>query len=207
MTVNVKSPGSGGPTGLVEWAACTVSTSTCNGGGTVQLPTPNSTDLANNQNKVTITDGGLPPGFYEVTATYVGNGNFGGGTSQPGFIQVTKAITSSTLVLTQNPAPNGARVSIRDGIVTDSRSSNAYGAPTGTITYTITGASSDTLTCDGGSNVISISTGQHDQGLAHCVIDAGQLSSADSPYSIEADYSGDSHYQASSAKDTLIVNP
>jgi hypothetical protein len=207
VTVNVKSPGSGAPTGLVEWAACTTSTSTCNGGGSVQLPTPSSTDLANNQNKVTISDGGLPPGFYEITATYVGNGNFVGGTSAPGFVQVKKAPTSSTLVLTQNPAPNGARVSIRDGIVTDSRSSGAYGAPTGDVTYTITGALGDTLTCSGGSNDITISTGQHDQGLAHCVIDAGQLSSADSPYKIEADYSGDPHYAASIAKDTLIVNP
>jgi hypothetical protein len=73
------------------------------------------------------------------------------------------------------------------------------------VTFTITGMASDTLTCDGGSNVITISTTTGNQGLAGCVIDAGLLMSTDSPYQLQAVYSGDSNFAGSSTTGSLSV--
>jgi hypothetical protein len=208
VAVNTTAPGTGAPTGDVEWAACLNGTTTCPAGATVALPTPTTNDVANNQNKITISaPAGLVPGFYSINVSYVGTSNFQGSTAPVGFILVSKIPTTSSLVLSQNPVPDGGRLVIRDAIIADSRSTGALGAPTGSVTFTITGSLGDSLTCDTGSSTIAISTGQHDQGLARCIIDAGQLSALDSPYQVQASYSGDTNYNTSTLSVPETVNP
>jgi hypothetical protein len=208
ITVNTTAPGTGSPSGDVEWAACLGGTTTCPYGGSVLLPTPTATDIANNQNKITISlPGGMPPGFYDISASYVGTANWKVSNSALGHILVSKVPTTSSLVLSRNPIANGAALGIRDAIIADPKATGSLGAPTGTVTFTITDANGNTLTCESGSNTITISTNSKDQGIGRCIIAAGQLSSTASPYQVQASYSGDSNYKTSSATDTLTVNP
>jgi hypothetical protein len=204
-------PGTGSPTGEIEWAVCLNPATSCtpqNGtkGGTLDLPTPTTQQLAISTNKATISvPGGLSPGFYDVFASFPGNVYLTSSTAPVGHIEVTEVPTTLTLTLTHNPVANGGRVVIRAAVNANARATSALGAPTGTVTFTITGMASDTLMCDGGSNVITISTTTGNQGLAGCVIDAGQLMSTDSPYQLQAVYSGDSNFAGSTTTGSLSV--
>ena len=73
---------------------------------------------------------------------------------------------------------------------------HASGVPTGTVTFTVTGASSTSYTCDGG-NVANLSPNMSGPGsVATCKFAAG-LEASDSPYAITAVYSGDSNFNTS----------
>jgi hypothetical protein len=90
-------------------------------------------------------------------------------------------------------------VVFRAPVLESSLTSGQLGAPTGTVTFAVTGASGDVLTCSTGTNVITVSTTPKNQGLAKCVILAGQMTQSDGPYSVTATYSGDANYTSSSA--------
>ena len=75
-TVQDISPGTGSPTGSMEFAFCPYNQPTCTGGpgGTFVMPAPTPAEQALNENKITFSlpSGVLTPGFYDVSADYVG---------------------------------------------------------------------------------------------------------------------------------------
>lgn len=214
VEVETNAPGTGAPTGDVEWAICLDGASICDAasgtkGGNIELPTPKAKDIAGNFNKVVIgVPEGLAPGFWDVVANYEGNGNLGASSNTPvGHILITKVPTTMELFVNHNPVANEGRAVIKAAVFPTHGATGSDGAPSGTVTYTITGSdsSSDTLTCNSGSNVVPISTTVNNQGIAKCVIDAGQLMSVNAPYAITASYSGDSTYTAISNSGYLNV--
>lgn len=198
ITAATGAPGSGVPQGVVEWSICPdPGTGVCSGypGGAYVLPAPTANEIANSRDRVLVSvPGGLSPGFYAVSASYEGTANLQPSISASGHILVTKVPTTMNLALNHNPVPVGSRLVIKAAIIADQRATDALGAPQGTVTFTITGMSGDTLTCNTGSNVISISTNSLNQGVAKCVIDPSQLTSTDAPYQIQAAYPGDANY-------------
>ncbi|HXQ59713.1 MAG TPA: Ig-like domain-containing protein [Acidimicrobiales bacterium] len=73
-------------------------------------------------------------------------------------------------------------------------------APTGTVTFTITGLHSGTASCKT-SNVVTLNR----KGKATCHVLAGQLLAHDSPYNVEAAYSGDATFAPSSSTTAVTV--
>lgn len=212
VTFKTVAPGTGAPTGYFEWAVCPEGQPMCTPqtgtrGESVALPTPTKMDREKNRNVATVSvPYGLAPGFYEVEATYFQNPNQSGGSSSPlGHIYVVTIPTTMQLVLGHNPVRSGGSLKIRSLIMADPRATGTFGAPTGTVTFVIKGQSGDKLTCKTGSNVVTISTTLKNQGNAKCAIASGQLTTSDVPYSIRAQYSGDSNYQPVSSSESLVV--
>jgi len=73
--------------------------------------------------------------------------------------------------------------------------------PTGTVTFSITGSHSSSISCKT-SNVVTI---KH-SGKAICKVAAEQLLAADSPYSITATYSGDDNFAGSVGTTSEVVS-
>jgi hypothetical protein len=194
-------PGTGSPTGSMEFAVCPFYSPICTGfpSGVFQMAAPTKWDLAHNQNRFrfTIPAGVLTPGFYDVSADYVGDSNYWSSQSSFSFLLVNTVPTKLDLTVSDNPTFDGGREFLRASIHGDSRATMSLPGPTGTVTFTITGASGDTLTClETGTNVIPVGTKPANQGVARCDI-SGEIHSADSPYRVRAVYSGDSVYNAS----------
>ncbi len=212
--IKTLAPGTGAPTGEYEWAVCpTAFMGVCtpqNGtkGGTAFLPNPTKRDRKRNMNEVTVSvPFGLKPGYYNVTVLYVGNPNIQNSADQVGTIHVEQVSTTSNIALSHNPIfQNGGKLRIRVGVIASSEATGSLGAPTGTVTYSITGALGDSVACSGGSNVITISTTAYNQGLAKCVIPKNTLMEDDSPYKIRVTYSGDNNYLTSTARTFLTVD-
>ncbi len=213
ITVKTDAPGTGSPMGLLEWAVCPTGQPSCTPetgtlGGNLNLPTPTHQDIKKNENKVTISiPQGLHPGYYEVSASYLGDPNQSSNSSPIGHINVSQVPSTMQLALSRNPAKQDGALRIRTAIQADSvLASDALGAPSGTVTYTITGATGDQLTCANGTdNVITISTTLKNQGVGKCKILPDQLMTSDSPYKIKAVYSGDSNYKTVKSTATLTV--
>jgi large repetitive protein len=214
VEVQTTAPGIGAPTGDVEWAICQNGASICDAatgtrGGNIELAAPNAKDIAGNFNKFEISvPEGLEPGFWDVVTNFEGNGNLGSSTDTVvSHILVTTVPTTMELFLNHNPVANEGRLVIKAVVLPNVRATGSSGAPSGSITYTVTGSDSptDTLTCNSGSNIVPISTTVNNQGIAKCVIDAGQLMSVNGPYTLQAAYSGDSTYAAVSSTGTANV--
>ncbi len=200
--VQDNSPGTGSPTGSMEFAICPFYSPTCTGGpgGTFKMSAPTSWDKSHNQNrfKFSLPSGVLTPGFYDVSADYVGDSNYWSSQSNFSFLLVNTVPTTMRMVLSDNPTFDGGREVIRASIHGDLRATQSLGSPTGAVTFTITGRSGDTLSClETGTDVIPVGTKAANQGLARCTI-SGEVHSADSPYVVRSSYSGDSVYDASS---------
>ncbi len=217
-TIKTEAPGTGAPTGYFEWSVCPdnpqgVCTPGPDGngtiGGTYPLPTPTANQISKNRNVVWVSaPEGLRPGFYDVQATYEGDFNISGNTSATGHILVTQVPTSLVVDPSHDPIANGGRLKIRVGVIPDARASDSLGAPSGTLTYTITGNSGDTLNCSNGTdNVITISTDSKNQGVGKCVIPPDELMATDTPYTVTVAYSGDSNYAASPGSAVEHVDP
>lgn len=211
VTIQTNAPGGNPPTGNLEWAICVHNAPTCSGlpGGTFTLGKATKKDIANNERVLTYSvPGVLKPGFYTINANFSGDSDYNQSSSGTGFILVNKAPTSMQIVLQRNPLKQGSTPVIRAAVIPSPDASTGLGAPQGTVTFTITGASGDTLTCETGSNVITISTTSSNQGKATCTIAAADVTVADSPYVVEAQYSGDSNYDPVSGTQMVhIVNP
>jgi hypothetical protein len=146
----------------------------------------------------------LTPGFYDVSADYVGDSNYWSSQSNFSFLLVTKVPTTLSLVASANPTYNGGREVLR-AVIKGASQSQSLGAPSGTVTYTITGASGDSLVCqETGTGVIPVSTKPANQGVTRCTV-TGAVVASDSPYTVTAAYSGDSVYNASSGTGSLKV--
>ena len=196
------SPGAGSPTGSMEFAVCPYFSSTCTGapGGVLHMAAPTKWDVAHNENRIkfSLPSGVLTPGFYTVSADYVGDSNYWSSQSNFSYLLVTPVPTEVSLVKSDNPTFDGGREILRAIIKGDSRATQSLGGPTGTVTFTITGRSGDTLNCEEtGTPVIPVGTKSANQGVARCSI-SGKVHSSDSPYVIKAVYSGDSVYNGSS---------
>ena len=211
VTIQTNAPGGNPPTGNLEYAVCNHYVTPCSGlpGGTYRLPTPTKKDIKNNQQVITYSvPGGMKPGFYSLNVNFLGDSDYGNSNSATEYILVNKVPTSMMIVLARNPMYQGTNMSIRSAVISNSNASGSLGAPQGTVTFTITGLSGDTLTCDTGSNVITISTTESNQGRAICTVPAADVSSADSPYEVQAVYSGDNNYDAITGSQTVyVVNP
>jgi Big-like domain-containing protein len=214
-TVKTVSPGTGAPTGYLEWAICQNEATQCTPttgtkGNTMLLPSLTTADKTKSQNKVGIAvPEGLTPGFYDVTASYEGDAAQSSSTSSVGHIEVTQVPTTVQIFENHNPVAFGGKLKIRAAVIADARATESLGAPTGTVTFTITGATTgDTLTCSNATtNMVTISTTAQNQGIANCAIPAGVLMSGDSPYRIKAVYSGDSNYETAKGADLETVDP
>ena len=207
-TVQDVSPGTGSPTGSMEFAICPFNQPTCTGGpgGVFGMAPPTASDEANNENKITFSlpSGVLTPGFYDVSADYVGDSNYWSSQSNFSFLLVTKVPTTLNRVASANPTYNGGREVLR-AVIKGVSQNESLGAPTGTVTYTITGRSGDTLVCqENGTDVIPVSTKPANQGVTRCTV-TGDVVASDSPYIWTAVYSGDSVYNGSSGTGTLRV--
>jgi hypothetical protein len=211
VTIQTNAPGGGVPTGNLEWAVCNHNEATCSGlpGGTYILPKPTKKDIANNEQVVKYTvPGGMKPGFYSVNANFSGDSDYQSSQSSTGYILVNKVPTSLHIVLQRNPLEQGSNMVIRAAVISNSLASGSLGAPQGTVSFTITGVSGDTVNCDGGSNSIIISTTESNQGRAVCTVPAADISTADGPYEVQAQYSGDSNYDTVTGSQTVyVVNP
>jgi hypothetical protein len=212
VTVKTTSPGTGSPNGYLEWAVCPDGATSCtpqNGtkGGTFLLPKPTAKDKAKNRNEVTISvPGGLAAGYYDVDAVYKGNSDAGSSTANPAHIPVSQISTTVELFGNHNPVANDGGVTIQTAVVPSSVSTGSLGAPSGSVTYTVTGNSGDSISCSNGiMNVVTISTTAQNQGIAKCTIPSGVLVSTDSPYRVKAVYSGDTNYATSKGVDTVTV--
>ncbi len=208
-TVQDVSPGTGSPTGSMEFAVCPYYQPTCSGGpgGVFTMPTPTKNDEALNENKITfnLPSGVLKPGFYDVSADYVGDSNYWSSQSSFSYMVVDSVPTTLSLVASDNPTYNAGREILRAVIKASPLATESLGGPGGTVTFTITGASGDTLVCqETGTDVIPIGIKPADQGVARCTI-SGDVYTADSPYTIKAVYSGNSVYNGSSGSGGVTV--
>jgi large repetitive protein len=210
-TVHAVAPGAGSPQGSMEFAVCLYSSHQCTGSpsGVDTLPAPTEGDAALNKNQITFTfPGGLLPGFYAVSAQYVGNRNYLPSESDFTYVQVNTVPTTLHVVPSANPTYNEGDEVLTAVINAQSASTANLPAPSGTVTFTITGAIGDTLVCqETGTDVIEVSTNPTNQAAAQCTI-SGDIMASDSPYSITAQYSGDPVYEGSSAnKSVSVINP
>lgn len=201
-TVATIGVGTGVPTGYVTFAFC--GGSNCVAGGTVALPaTPPHTAAPNTDVAVFSLPGGLPAGYFTVTASYSGDDGWFPSVSPPLNLPVSKASTATTVISSHEPASPGRAVTFRAAVVASD--ADQQRRPTGTVTFTVTGASGDTLTCAGGSNEVTLDTNPQDQGLATCTFPSGQLVHTDAPYVVHAAYSGDGNFDASAGSMTERV--
>ena len=113
-----------------------------------------------------------------------------------------------SLYTSSNPVQAGKRLVIRAAINADTLASPSIGAPTGTVTFTIIGSSGDILTCDSGSNVVTISTNAAESGLRRAV--RSRWVSSRWPMgrtTVQASYSGDTNYASVAANTSVVSSP
>jgi len=145
-TVKAASPGSGTPTGSVEF----YDGSTDLGSGTLD-----GTSTA------TFTVSTLSIGTHSITGIYSGNGNFTTSTSSAVSQKVNQASTTTALASSANPSTSGQAVTFT---ATISVSSPGSGTPTGTVTFYNGSTSIGTGSVSGGVatfTISSLSVGTH----------------------------------------------
>ena len=169
-TVSATAPGSGTPTGTVNFKDGASTIGSCS-----------AQTMAGGQ--ATCSTSGLSVGTHAtITAVYSGDGNFNGSTSSNFSQTVNKADTSTTVTSSLNPAMTGQSVTLTATVTATAPGS---GTPTGTVNFkdgasTITGCGTQTL---------------NGSGQATC---ATSFASAGS-HTITAVYSGDTNYNTSTS--------
>ncbi len=206
------SPGTGSPTGSMQFAVCPHHRSPpCAGSpsGASVLPPPTIPEQTLNENKITFSlpSGVRKPGRYDVSAIYVGDLNHRSSPSSFGTLLVTRVPTTLSLESSRNPAFDGGRLVLRAVITADPRTTSSLRGPSGTVNFTITGASGDTLVCNQtGTPVIPVGTDRANQGVTRCSV-TGHIHTSDSPYTVSAAYSGDPVYHGSNGSGSVSVVP
>ena len=133
-----------------------------------------------------------------VVATYSGSPSFGPSSSSP--FQETVDKDASTVTVTSRTNPTATEAGARFTAVVAAAVPGA-GSPTGRVTWAITGAAGRPVACEPLSQSIGARTGQ-----ATCVVDPGQLSAGDGPYTVTATYSGDTSFDGSTGTVTQDVS-
>ena len=116
-------------------------------------------------------------------------------------------VAASSASLTEPVGKAGSRIRIRTfGVVPSGGSATitavvvgrptSAGTPTGTVTFSLVGASGQSLACLGGDTVTLAS------GLATCA--TAPAASADSPYVVTATYSGDATFNGAASETRAI---
>jgi hypothetical protein len=133
-----------------------------------------------------------------VVATYSGSSSFGASSSSP--FQETVEKDASTVTVTAKADPTATEAGARFTAVVAAATPGA-GSPTGQVTWTVTGTAGGPVACESSSQSIAARTGQ-----ATCVVDPGQLSAADGPYTVTATYRGDTSFDGSTGTVTQDVS-
>ena len=183
FTAAVSSAGGGTPTGAVTFTAAS------NGSNTPMVLCSN---VALTGGLATCATSGLDSSGspYTVTASY--GGTLGYQSSSGSMTQNVVSPTSTTVTSSANPSLSGQSVQFSATVA-------GPGTATGSVQFTITDSSPvhTTYSCSGGSNLVALSNGS-----ATCTVAAGQLSAANSPFTVTAFYGGDNSHSPSTG--TLI---
>ncbi|HXZ62680.1 MAG TPA: hypothetical protein VEG62_08055, partial [Acidimicrobiales bacterium] len=144
-----------------------------------------------------VTDGGvaIPAGTTVLAVS-----------TSPAMLTLSNAATltesGDTFVLVNDPdnaLASGAKATFT---ATLAPTAPATGFPTGTFTWTLSGADGSTPVCASGS-VVGVSHSL----IGVCKVPQGVLRAAGSPYTVSVSYSGDSSYSGSSGNFSQIMNP
>lgn len=184
-TVTASSPGSGTPTGNVEFVDG--ATSLCGGASGVAV---NGSGVATCTSS--FTAGGGP---HNVTAAYLADSNYSGSTSATVGQTVNKANTSTTITSGTNPTVTG-QATVLTAAVTPI--APGAGTPTGDIEFLDEGT--PVAACGGDSG-----TPVNGSGVATC---SPGLIATGSPHALTARYLGDGNYKSSTSNTvSQTVNP
>jgi VCBS repeat-containing protein len=159
-TVTAQAPGGGTPDGSVQFldGATPLGTVTLSGG------------------IAALTNSSLAAGSHPITASYAGDSNYLASSSTTVTQTITKANTTTTVALNDNPSKFGQTVSFTATV------SGGGGTPTGTVTFKDGGATLGTVALDGSGQATfstnSLSVGSH---------------------GITAEYPGDSNFNGSNS--------
>ncbi len=186
-TVSVPSPGSGAPTGSVEFFE-----TPSNGISVIPIGGCTSVMLTGGQAAcpASFPASGSP---YAITASYSGDNNYQG-SSAMGSETVNQASTQTVLGGT-GTVVSGQSTSLT---ATVSATGSGVGTPTGKVTF------SATPTGGGATTAICTGVALNATGIATCPTTSFLASG--SSYAITASYSGDSNFQGSSAMGSETVN-
>ncbi len=187
-TVSAAAPGAGTPTGTVSFhLSATGATPECQGSDTVVIASGAATCILT----------GLPAAesTLSVSATYGGDSNFNAGLAASPLVEtIDPANAAIAVASTQNPVVTGGAVSFKATISAAAPGSTSAATPTGTPTWSITGAHGVSVSCT------TTSTGTSGTNeTATCAVAAGQLVFSGSPYVVKVSYPGDANFNAGSA--------
>ncbi len=187
-TIAPAAPAQGSPSGMVVFSISTAGTTpSCQGSDTV---------VVSAAGKATCILSGLNPSQspLSVSASYSGDSNFNAAATSSPFVEtINLANPSVSISATQNPVFTGAAVNFDATISAAAPGSTSGATPTGTPTWTITGAHNTSVSCT------STSTGTNGTNeTATCSVAAGQLVYANNPYIVKVSYPGDANYNAGS---------
>jgi hypothetical protein len=183
--------GGGSATGTVTFAI------TSHSGFAVSCKASNTVTLSGGAAQCSVRAGQLlaSESAYQVSVAYSGNTTLLAGTgalTEP----VVTASTSTQVSTSPAATRTGAALSIK-AVVTSSGLASI--ARTGTVTFAVTGAGGDPVSCTGGNQAELVGRN------AFCSIPPGVLRAGDGPYSIRATYSGDGNFQSSTATTSQTV--
>lgn len=133
-----------------------------------------------------LTASQLPPGDYQLTATYSGDSTHDGSASPPQALTVTKPIATTTILTQSAPLLIFGREQAEH--LTVQATSSGSGTPTGTVTVTAGSATVCTTTLASGTG--------------SCTLTASQLPSG--TYQLTASYSGDTTFAASASASAML---
>jgi hypothetical protein len=194
-TVSANSPAAGTPGGTVTFSV------TGADGSVVDCNSSNTVTLSDATAVCRVPTGQLEASSapYTVEAVYSGSVAFTA-SSMSLTQRMTKAPTTTTIKQSSTRSAAGAPVTFTATV----RPTPAAVAPLGgSVTFTVTGQSGDTVPCNG-SGSGSTSSGGGDY-VATCTVSSGVLKYRDGPYQISAVYSGDGNDKPSSATATHTV--
>ena len=182
-TVTATNPGSGVPTGNIEFFDGVTAISTCGGAGGVAVSSASATCAVSWPTTVTQT----------ITAQYLGDANYLASTSSALSQAVNKAATTTAVTSGTNPSVVGRAVSY---VATVTATSPGSGVPTGNVEFFDGGTAIST--CGGAIGVAVIS------GSATCAV----TYAAPGTHTITAQYLGDTNYLASALSSSVsqVVN-
>jgi hypothetical protein len=191
-TLSPVSPSLAQPTGPVAWTVVSadgMTTLSCSNGslGKVNVHDQSHCSIPMDQ----LTAAGAP---WSVTAAYAGSPTFAPASATlAGGQAVHQAATKSYVTASPNPVAHSVPLSISASVVAPSFA----GTPTGTFTYTFSGAGTSGLTCLGGNTIALSGSG------AICSLPSG-FSTPNSTFSVSVAYSGDVNDVASTTKTLKI---
>ena len=201
--MGVVAPATGTPSGSVTFAFSDpvptkgpghLATPTCGGGGT----TADSVTLNGGTATCSISGLLVEQSPLKVTATYSGSPSFGSSASPTLSQTVGTSPSQVTVAAKLNPTITAKAASFS---ATVAAASPGAGDPTGTATWTITGASGAAVPCKSSNTTVNKTTGK-----STCSVGTGALFAASGPYTVSVAYSGDANFGASTGTFTQDID-